>query len=381
MKKVKTIKKHTQAVKRSEKIYRRGAAAVLAAVSCAALLSGCASGTRTGGKTAASSPEAGTKPGSSDTQTAQAGQNAAAAPKVVMPAFTADFEPPAHGDPSQIAQTIVYGSGGAYDDTDFSVPDGYASERDDVTYGGYITGLTYYSQTAGMEKTFNIVLPAGYDESVSYPVLYLLHGYAGDPNEWNAARVVCGNLQAAGQMPPCIIVQPDLWTSQESKDGASFLDWINAFAAFPQDLTEDLMPYIESHYSAATGKENTAVLGLSMGGEQALVTAFENPGMFGYVGALAPMIGALDTGGDFRFATSALKELNMEDTDDIPYYIMQNYGTQEPWDKEATDAYRESMTKNGIPNAFYILEGTGHDGNTWVPGLYNFAGRIFRYGQ
>ncbi len=379
MKRMKTIKKHSQTAKRPKTVCRRGAAIVLAAAAGAALLAGCGNGTGTdGGAAAPLASESGTQPGGSETQTEQL---ASATPKVAVPDFTKGFEPLTHGDASQITQTVVYGSGGAYDDTDFSVPDGYASERDDVTYGEYITGVTYFSQTAGMEKTFNIVLPAGYDEDVSYPVLYLLHGYNGDPNEWNAARVVCGNLQASGQMPPCIIVMPDLWTSQESKDGASFMDWISAFSAFPQDLTEDIMPYITSHYSVATGKENTAILGLSMGGEQALVTAFENPGVFGYVGALAPMTGAIDTGGASRLVTSGLKELNMEAPDDIPYYIMQNYGTEEPWDKEATDAYRESMTENGIPNAFYILAGTGHDGNTWVPGLYNFAGRIFRYGR
>ncbi|MCH4031241.1 MAG: esterase family protein [Lachnospiraceae bacterium] len=362
---------------RENRIWKRRAAAALAAAVSAALLTGCGAvspDTGTAGTMSASAESE--SQSSQETTAAAAAQNAA--PKVVTPAYTKDLAPLAHGDTSQIAQTIVYGSGGAYDDTDFSVPDGYGTERDDVTYGDYIADLTYYSQAAGMEKTFNIVLPAGYDESQSYPVLYLLHGYGGDSNEWNAARVVCGNLQAAGQMPPCIIVQPDEWTSQNSKDGAGFSDWISAFAAFSDDLTGSLMPYIEENYAAATGKENTAVLGLSMGGWQALSIAFHNPGLFGYVGALAPMVGALDTSITRQFMSSDLSKLDMEDPDDIPYYIMQNYGTEEPWDKEATDEYRKSMTENGIPNAFYIIEGTGHDGNTWVPGLYNFAGRIFR---
>ena len=348
----------------------RRIAAALAAVLASALMAGCAA--PGSGSTDAGVSAAGT------TSAPSAGKKVYTEPKVTTPAYTKDLAPLTHGDTSQITQTIVFGSGGAYDDTDFSVPAGYADEKDGVEYGEYVTDQVYYSENAGMEKTFNVVLPAGYDETKKYPVLYLLHGYGGGPDEWNAARVVCGNLQAAGEMPPCIIVQPDEWTSQNSKDGAGFPDWISAFAAFGDDLVQDLMPYIEENYAVATGKENTAVLGLSMGGWQALSIAFHNPGLFGYVGALAPMVGALNSSVTRQFMHSDLDELDMEDPDDIPYYIMQNYGTEEPYDKQATDEYRESMTNCGIPNAFYIIDGTGHDGGTWVPGLYNFAGRIFR---
>ena len=367
---------------RDSKKFRKGMAALLTAAVAAPLFAGCGAAD----STAAVSTEEMTETEVATSETASSETTAAQTeasgtytePKVTTPAYTKDLAALEHGDTSQIAGTIVFGSGGAYDDTDFSVPDGYNAEKEDVEYGEYITGVTYYSETAGMEKTFNIVLPAGYDESVQYPVLYLLHGYGGGPDEWNAARVVCGNLQAAGEMPPCIIVQPDEWTSQASKDDASFADWIEAFEAFPEDLINDLMPYIEENYSAATGKENTAVMGLSMGGWQAIQIAFDYPGTFGYVGALAAMTGALNTGSAGQYMNSDLSELDMEDTDDIPYYIMLAYGSEEPWCKESTDEYRESMTENGIPNAFYIIEGTGHDGNTWVPGLYNFAGRIFR---
>ncbi|MGI5990563.1 MAG: alpha/beta hydrolase [Lachnospiraceae bacterium] len=362
---------------RDNKKFRKGMAALLTAVTAASLFAGCGAA-ESSNSSASTAEETSSQSSAEETTSESSAEEIYTEPKVTTPAYTKDLEPLGHGDTSQIAETIVFGSGGGYDDTDFSVPDGYATEQEGVEYGEYITDLTYYSETAGMEKTFNIVLPAGYDESVEYPVLYLLHGYGGGPDEWNAARVVCGNLQAAGEMPACIIVQPDEWTSQNSKEDASFADWISAFAAFPDDLINDLMPYIEENYSVATGKENTAIMGLSMGGWQAIQIAFDNPGTFGYVGGLAAMIGALNTGSTGQYMNSDLSELDMEDTDDIPYYIMLAYGSEEPWCKESTDEYRESMTENGIPNAFYIIEGTGHDGNTWVPGLYNFAGRIFR---
>lgn len=36
---------------------------------------------------------------------------------------------------------------------------------------------TYFSSTAGRDTNVNVLLPAGYDESKEYPVLYILHGY------------------------------------------------------------------------------------------------------------------------------------------------------------------------------------------------------------
>src|SRR5262245_54696977 len=43
-----------------------------------------------------------------------------------------------------------------------------------------------------------------------------------------------------------------------------------AYAAFERELLADLIPYIESHYSARAGREHRALAGLSMGGGQSL---------------------------------------------------------------------------------------------------------------
>ena len=36
-----------------------------------------------------------------------------------------------------------------------------------------------YPKTAGDNKYCNVLLPAGYDESQDYPVLYMIHGWGG----------------------------------------------------------------------------------------------------------------------------------------------------------------------------------------------------------
>ena len=41
----------------------------------------------------------------------------------------------------------------------------------------------YYSRTAKRDTPVNVYLPANYDESKKYPVLYILHGYW-DTEDW-----------------------------------------------------------------------------------------------------------------------------------------------------------------------------------------------------
>src|SRR5437016_9725332 len=64
---------------------------------------------------------------------------------------------------------------------------------------------------------------------------------------------------------------------------------------FSEYLLKDLMPMIESRYRVAKGRENRAVVGLSMGGGQALHLGLEHLDLFSAVGAFssggAPFLG------------------------------------------------------------------------------------------
>ena len=70
---------------------------------------------------------------------------------------------------------------------------------------------------------------------------------------------------------------------------------------FINDLTNDLMPFIEENYSVLTGRENQAIAGFSMGGREALYIGFTRPDLFGYVLAIAPAPG-LTPGTDWALA-------------------------------------------------------------------------------
>jgi enterochelin esterase-like enzyme len=56
---------------------------------------------------------------------------------------------------------------------------------------------------------------------------------------------------------------------------------------FGRDLTQDLIPFIESKYRVHTDRERRAIVGLSMGGGQALRIGLERLDLFSYVGGFS----------------------------------------------------------------------------------------------
>src|SRR4029079_8999664 len=76
-----------------------------------------------------------------------------------------------------------------------------------TAYAGGSTVIDHplYATTIGIQTSYNVFLPPGYDESTRrYPVLYMLHGVAGDATEWQSI----GLLEAADRMTPDGEIQP-----------------------------------------------------------------------------------------------------------------------------------------------------------------------------
>jgi enterochelin esterase-like enzyme len=61
----------------------------------------------------------------------------------------------------------------------------------------------------------------------------------------------------------------------------------NYYANLEPDLLNDLMPYIESHYSVYTDRDHRALTGLSMGGGQGLNFGINNIDKFAWVGGFS----------------------------------------------------------------------------------------------
>lgn len=87
-------------------------------------------------------------------------------------------------------------------------------EASGVSYGT-MQKVTYYSQTCKRNRKANVLLPANYSTSKSYPVLYVLHGYWGNEDSLLDAgdaslklRQIIGNAIAHGEAKEMIVVFP-----------------------------------------------------------------------------------------------------------------------------------------------------------------------------
>jgi uncharacterized repeat protein (TIGR02543 family) len=148
-----------------------------------------------------------------------------------------------------------------------------------ATSGSVIT-VSYHSSTQNTQCQMNIYLPAGYDDvadsSNHYPVFYLFHGGGENYTYWvNAgfADTVLNYYISTGKCVPMILVMPDCKNI--------------APATFANEMLNDIIPYIESHYRVKADKDHRGVGGLSWGGMQALELGIYHYELFGYISSLS----------------------------------------------------------------------------------------------
>ena len=253
-------------------------------------------------------------------------------------------------------------------------PEGYDQDREGVTYPEF-QKLVYYSQTAERKTKVNVLLPAGYDESRKYPVLYILHGFY-DTEDWMARKKVAlsrilTNLQLDGKAKEMIVVLPYIFCSKELAYTTG-MDYENclAYDNFINDLETDLIPFIKEKFSVAEGRENTAVTGFSMGGRESLFIGCSHPEQFGYIGAVCPAPG---------LAPGQLKPEELSFAEDVkPYVLLISSSKADGTVGSNPDTYRKYFKKNGEPFLTHVMEKTGHDHTSVKPHLYNFMQLLFQ---
>ena len=97
-----------------------------------------------------------------------------------------------------------------------------------------------------------------------------------------AADQILDNLIADKKALPMIVVMPNGRASNEPvADPRVPRVEMQAHAAFEKELIADLIPFIESHYSADRSCERRALAGLSLGGWQSLSFGLGNLNNYG----------------------------------------------------------------------------------------------------
>ena len=271
-----------------------------------------------------------------------------------------------------------------YEDIVYEKPENYlayrAVEGFDYTEGDEIVKMTYYSSVAGADKHANVILPPDYDESKRYPVLYLLHGLSCDENAWldgvygfsMGAQYIVQNAHYFDGAPEMIVVCVNSLVNEDETEP----EWTGGALTSTYDLTgrdivECLMPYINSHYSTLTGKENTAIAGFSMGGREAVLTAFAHQDLFGWLGAFSPA----SFGENVVSSSDYVPDLTLDSGSDGFGYVQLAVGILDTL-KAVSDNLSERLDEIGVEHSYTVYLGS-HDPSVWRYGLEEFVKNIF----
>ncbi|MBW8771380.1 MAG: esterase family protein [Gemmatimonadetes bacterium] len=208
-------------------------------------------------------------------------------------------------------------------------PEGYKAKREGIPHGT-LTMIEYDSKTVGTRRKMNVYTPPGYSTAKKYPVLYLLHGIGGDETEWERfaqPENVLDNLIADGKAVPMIVVMPNGRAEKDDHPTGNPYVHAPAFAAFENDLLNDVIPTIESRYSTLTDREHRALAGLSMGGGQTLNFGFGHLDKYGLI--------------------------------------------------SISQGVHRYLKANDVPHVWNV-DDQAHDPITWGSNLYHFTQRVFR---
>lgn len=269
----------------------------------------------------------------------------------------------------------------------YDIPDSYFEKKSGVDYGTVLKDVTYYSTTAGDNKQCNILLPAGYDESQTYPVMYIFHGFSGSHNNQidtdSYVTLLYGNMLHDNLTVPMILVNVDMYTDKQAdKESKTEEELRYSYDKAVDDVAVDLMPFIEKNYPVKTGRENTAVAGMSEGGAKSLCTGFKWLDKFGYIAGFAPDTNVIPVGENYMdsfwtvpYFSDGFPQTTKENT---PYYLYMPVGSEDPWNIEGTLHYCDVLNDMGVKNQTNLVDGYGHDYKFWRQCFYNYMTKIFR---
>jgi enterochelin esterase-like enzyme len=241
---------------------------------------------------------------------------------------------------------------------------------------GRVEAFHYHSGVTGGTRTAKVYLPPGYAAGRDYPVLYLLHGIAGNEDEWAGyvrAPAILDNLIADGRAEPMIVVMPNGRALADDRPPAAERlfepDNVAGFERFEPDLLQFLMPAVEAKYAPHTDRRQRAIAGLSMGGGQALDIGLGHLDRFAWVAGFSPAPNTLPPQRLVPDADAARRQLAL---------LYLSCGDQDGLISVSQGLHRY-LARQGVGHVWNV-DGHGHDRESWAENLHDFAQRVFRRG-
>jgi enterochelin esterase-like enzyme len=262
---------------------------------------------------------------------------------------------------------------------------------------GQVREVWYDSRVTGSWRPALVYTPPNYDREAGtrYPVLYLQHGGGEDQTGWTRqgrANFILDNLIAAGSCKPMIVVMaygyarragqpaPDL-TGKPFGSPEMLKAMQEMSAAFEDDMTQVLIPYIDANFRTISDRDHRAMAGLSMGGMQTFQITFNHLDLFSYIGGFSGATGALVLGNEKLDAKTAFNGALADPAAFAKrvHLLWIGVGTQEPERmRGGIQRLHASLVDANIPHIFYESPGTDHEWQTWRRDLKDFAPRLFQ---
>ena len=172
---------------------------------------------------------------------------------------------------------------------------------------GEIRTNWYESKSLKTLRRLTVYTPPGYDADtqVRYPVLYLFHGANADETAWTRlghVNLILDNLLASRRAKPFVVVMPFGYGVPPGTQGND--------VAFSRDLTEDVIPFVQSRYRVSTDRAQRAIFGLSMGGGQSLSIGLSHLDLFSYIGGFSSGLRPADFAKTFASVVSNPQAIN-----------------------------------------------------------------------
>ena len=247
---------------------------------------------------------------------------------------------------------------------------------------GALSSKYYFSKVTNGWRHLFVYTPPGYDVNTKekYPVMYIQHGGGEDERGWaeqGKTDIILNNLIAEGKAKPMIIVISNGNVSTGRGGGGYSAE---GMAGFKEEMTKNIVPFIDKNYRTLTDAKNRALCGLSMGGGQAFYVGLASLDYFGSVGVFSSGIfGGINnpTGKEFDADKEipGLLSKSQSFNEKLKLFYV-SVGEQDPrleFTKKAVKKFQDS----GLKVQFNSFPGD-HEWQVWRKSVHDFAQRLFK---
>ena len=176
--------------------------------------------------------------------------------------------------------------------------DFFPKRKSSVTKGVSFVPTSVEMPQLGRKRTIRMYFPPDYSSGKRFPVIYMHDGQnlfddaTAFSGEWKVDEIL-DSLYKYNRFS-CIVVGIYNGEGQRMNE---LSPWHNDSLNLGGDgdkyakfIVKTLKPFIDSHYRTLTDRENTVIMGSSMGGLMSLYMALEYPEIFGKAGIFSPSL-------------------------------------------------------------------------------------------